>query len=607
MLKKRILAGIVSILMLCCICTFPAAADTAQTVTVVYTNDIHGYYKQILSSSGTASTVGFELLAQYAQQADLLLDAGDTLHGQSFATVSGGASIAALMQSLQYDAMTPGNHDWSYGNAALKTLGQTYDLPMLAANVVTQDGSLLLQDAIIKQVGTLKIGVFGVSDPALYRSTAPQNMEGITFTDDIAAANHTAAALRDAGCDVVLCLTHHTDPGAFAAQLSGVDALVTGHEHQIYDFTVSGADGRPIYIAQSGYYFANIGRLTLQVENGQVTVFGEVISASQAQAEYAPDAQTAALIADLEAQQQPILSQPIGQNRETLPYSWEEIRTAERPLGRFVTGAYLYQTGADVAAENAGGIRAALPGGQVCYQDLIGISPYGNYIVVKQLTGAQLLKVLETSIEIGIQCDTIYTLQKQAVENGEDPYAYSWPDNSGSYLQFGGLSVVYDPSAPAGQRVLSVSVGGDPLDPEKNYSFATNNYVASSDNYPEIANAPTLYEYGTCEQALKLFVQAGPQVMDPIIQTPCLTAQTTPPTQPDTTGQTQTTTAAETVPSTVTPDTDGGQTPHTPDTGSLPVAASAAIPLTLCAGAALLACRRRHLANDRRTNTCNRR
>lgn len=111
MLKKRILAGIVSILMLCCICAFPAAADTAQTVTVVYTNDIHGYYKQILSSSGTASTVGFELLAQYAQQADLLLDAGDTLHGQSFATVSGGASIAALMQSLQYDAMTPGNHD----------------------------------------------------------------------------------------------------------------------------------------------------------------------------------------------------------------------------------------------------------------------------------------------------------------------------------------------------------------------------------------------------------------------------------------------------------------------------------------------------------------
>lgn len=52
--------------MLCCICAFPAAADTAQTVTVVYTNDIHGYYKQILSSSGTASTVGFELLAQYA-------------------------------------------------------------------------------------------------------------------------------------------------------------------------------------------------------------------------------------------------------------------------------------------------------------------------------------------------------------------------------------------------------------------------------------------------------------------------------------------------------------------------------------------------------------
>ena len=53
-----------------------------------------------------------------------------------------------------------------------------------------------------------------------------------------------------------------------------------------------------------------------------------------------------------------------------------------------VTASYLAQTGADVAIENAGGIRGGIDEGDILYQNIISISPYGNYIVVKEVTGA---------------------------------------------------------------------------------------------------------------------------------------------------------------------------------------------------------------------------
>lgn len=105
----------------------PAAID--GSVAVMHTNDIHGSYKYSYNESKGTGTVGFDGLAVlYSAQSsapDLLLDAGDTFHGQSFATMSEGKSIAELMDTFYadgYDATTPGNHDWSYGADKLRTM-----------------------------------------------------------------------------------------------------------------------------------------------------------------------------------------------------------------------------------------------------------------------------------------------------------------------------------------------------------------------------------------------------------------------------------------------------------------------------------------------------
>lgn len=120
-------------------------------VTVMHTNDIHGSYKYSYNASKGTGTVGFDGLAVlYSAQSnapDFLLDAGDTFHGQSFATMSEGKSIAELMNSFYadgYDATTPGNHDWSYGADKLRTMTgystTTSPFAMLCANATSANG-----------------------------------------------------------------------------------------------------------------------------------------------------------------------------------------------------------------------------------------------------------------------------------------------------------------------------------------------------------------------------------------------------------------------------------------------------------------------------------
>ena len=177
-------------------------ADETPTgkVTVLHTNDIHGYYK--LDTRNRA--IGFPILQTIKESVDpdLVLDAGDTFHGQSFATLAEGMSIATLMEMLGCDATTPGNHDWSYGAAKLKEIDSLASLSgfnVLAANVVgARTGAPYFSEPYIVKdvevelsddtVETVQVGVLGVIDQGFYTSTAAANVADVRFTDPVAAA-----------------------------------------------------------------------------------------------------------------------------------------------------------------------------------------------------------------------------------------------------------------------------------------------------------------------------------------------------------------------------------------------------------------------------------
>ena len=556
-------------------------------VTVMHTNDIHGSYKYSYNASKGTGTVGFDGLAvlHSAQDAtpDLLLDAGDTFHGQSFATMSEGKSIAELMNTFYadgYDATTPGNHDWSYGADKLRTMTgySTTSSPfvMLCANATSANG--VWSSSFTKPLDRtweddedhstfdyqIKVGIVGAMDDSLGSSLRADLVAGTSFSSAANAINAEAKRLREVeGCNVVVCIAHTLNAKTFAAQLDGVDALIAGHEHINLDENVTGADGKPVRVVEAGSAFAEVGLLSIPYEydtKGTETTDDDEITVPAADSVEklytAKDVNDLLADPDKGSDYQNLLNEvrntkvkPLDDDFEAASnevlgasaadyfygedasgtHGWEMVRTTDfRPsktgdttkaqtIGHVICGSYLDLTGADLAIENAGGIRGGIAAGNVTAGNVIAISPYGNTVETWTMTGADFLTALEHSLQISDDCNKSYELQQAYVAAGhteqEAQDKYKWRDDSGSVLSFGGINVTIDWTQSEGKRIVSATLtkDGTALDPAKTYTVATNNYIiTNTTDFPTFANATKHTEWGTCEAALRALIgQSG--------------------------------------------------------------------------------------------------
>ncbi len=493
----------------------PSAANITE-LTIVHTNDTHGRY------AASDSVVGFAKLKTLinAKEADLILDAGDTWHGQAFATVEQGESTAEVLKAVGYTAMTPGNHDFNYGKTQMKTLESIAETPLLSCNVIdnatgepyfTPSMTMTTNDGI-------KVGVVGVTSPNIYSDTAPSNVEGLTFAEPTPYLQAEVDRLRDEeGCTVIVVLAHMGDSSVLnwtsdrlVSETNGVDVVIDGHTHDVENKVAAWADGSgQAIVVQTGCYFANVGVLTLSYDTEAQKVVNlstqneELISAADA-ALVEEDTAVGATISAIEEREADTLEQvvgtsPVDVNAEDTDLLWGNVRIGQQPIGNVITDAYLAATGADIAFENAGGIRSGLAAGDITYGDIIAIAPFGNYVVTKQVTGQTILDMLETNFTTGFA-------NKVAYDTIAAGGSADFPENSGSYLQWGGINVTYDPDAAEGSRVVSVTVDGEALDPAANYTVATNNFVAVSDDYPVLAAADEINQYSACDEILIRYI-----------------------------------------------------------------------------------------------------
>lgn len=580
-LTAALLAGALTGAPVCSVAAVPPQAIDGA-VTVMHTNDIHGSYKYSYNASKGTGTIGFDGLAVlYSAQSnapDFLLDAGDTFHGQSFATMSEGKSIAELMNTFYangYDATTPGNHDWSYGADKLRTMAgngaTSTPFAMLCANATSSNG--VWSSSITKTLNRtwkddedsstfnykIKVGVIGAMDESLGSSLRADLVEGTSFSGAANAINAEAKRLReDEGCNVIICIAHALNAKTFAAQLNGVDALVAGHEHINLDENVTGADGKPVRVVEAGSAFAEVGLLSIPYEydtKGTETTNDDIVTVSagnSAETLYAakdvddlladPDkgAFYQSQLDEVRNKIKPLDDAFESESNKVLgtsatdyfygedaagTHGWEMVRTTDlRPskagdtakaqtIGHVICGSYLNLTGADLAIENAGGIRGGIAAGDVTASNVIAISPYGNTVETWTMTGADFLAALEHSLQISDDCNDSYELQKAYVAAGhteqEAQDKYKWRDDSGSVLSFGGINVTIDWTQSEGKRIVSAMLtkDGSTLDPAKTYTVATNNYIiTNTTDFPTFANATKHTEWGTCEAALRALI-----------------------------------------------------------------------------------------------------
>jgi len=448
-------------------------ADGSVNLTIVHTNDTHS---RVLSSS---SEIGFAKIASKVKEIRssnenvLVLDAGDTFHGQTISTLVKGESVAEVMNIIKYDAMVPGNHDFNYGQERLLELNQITNFPIVAANITKADGSAFLSPYIIKEFKGVKVGIFGLATPETTYKTNPNNVKGLTFEDPTAAAERMVQEL-EGKADIIIALAHlgldessEYTSKLVAEKVEGIDLIIDGHSHTVLP---EGLKVGNTLIVQTGEYDKNFGIVELVCENGKVTTAKASLIAREAAEQLPEDAEVLQAIEGIKAEQNEITSAVIGRTEIELDGVREHVRTGETNLGNLITEAILKATGADAVITNGGGIRASIDVGDITKGEVITVLPFGNYVVVKKIKGADIVAALEHGVS-------------------------QYPAANGGFPHVAGIRFAFDPAAAAGSRITKAEIGGKALDPNAEYLLATNDFMAvGGDNYTMFAPGPVITE-----------------------------------------------------------------------------------------------------------------
>lgn len=471
------------------------AKGTSQEVhiTILHTNDMHSRIKagdDAGKSMGMAE-IAAAVKAERAKNPNvLLMDAGDTLHGMPVINISHGENMVRLLNLTGYDCMAPGNHDYNYGAEQLENLSKQLNFPILSANTVDKrTGKLIFPAYKTMVVDGVKIAVFGLTTPETAYKTSPENVRNIEFLDPIACAQTMVKQLR-ADHDVLIAVTHlgidlqsAVTSDKLAAAVPGIDVIIDGHSHTELP---QGLKVGKTLIAQTGCYDHNLGVVHLTVRNHQlVQAQAQLYSAAEVN-KIVPEADPAVsqAIQQIEQDNQPVFAEVVVHNDgEALSDERQVLRCQETALGNLLTDAFRYETQSDVAIMNSGGIRSGIPAGDVTRGDVMAILPFGDTVRKVEVTGNVLRQVLEHSVS-------------------------AYPAPAGSFLQVSGVDFTFDPSQKPGQRLTSVNVGGQALDPLGKYTVTINDFLAAGgDGYTMLQDAREIGEYGTCEELFMAYLQ----------------------------------------------------------------------------------------------------
>ena len=493
-MKRKILALALVLVLLLAGCGSAAPAETPapaesaapaensaylgldNDIVILYTNDVHCGVDDNLGYAGLA-TVKNALEAQGKHV--VLVDNGDAVQGDTIGTLSNGEYIIDIMNEAGYDVATPGNHEFDYGMDQFLALTEKANFPYVSANFVDADGNTVLDPYVIKDVAGVKIAFVGISTPKTITTSTPKYfqddngnyiygfMQDETGEKLYAAVQSAVDAARAEGAQIVIAMAHlgiEEDCSPWTSSevivnTSGIDAVLDGHSHSMLACEkVKNKDGQEVILSSTETKLAYIGCLTIR-DDGSMT--STLIS----------DNGMKDFVAGIQEEFEELVNTVVASTAVDLvikdPASGERIvRVTETNLGDLCADAYRAMSGADVAIVNGGGVRADIPAGDITYGQIIAVHPFGNEMCVVECTGQEILDALE------LGCSKL-------------------PAESGGFLQVSGMTYTIDlnvessvkldengmfVSVEGDRRVKDVTVGGEPLDPEKTYTLASHNY-----------------------------------------------------------------------------------------------------------------------------------
>lgn len=530
---KKILSVILTVLML--VSVLPAAFAAEKETVILYTNDVHC----AIEDYPVIAACKAELAAQGKNV--VLVDAGDAIQGEVIGALTEGQAVVDIMNTVGYDYAVPGNHEFDYGMDVFLDLAQNEaDYDYISSNFFDLSTlSPVLKPYAIEDFGDIQIAFVGISTPETVTKSTPESFKDangnfiygfpvfpveMTNEDLYENVQDSVDNAVENGADIVVAVGHtgilETTDGwkstDIIANTSGIDYYIDAHSHEtIESATYKNENDEGVILTSTGTKFSYFGALTI---SGDTADF-ELINPDNVDVEAMSDEAKAAydtVKAKVDGYNEDIsyLYEVIGTSEVDLctydsDMSWA-VRKRETNAGDFVADAYRAVTGADVAVANGGGVRMEISEGDVTRKMLMDLNPFGNDMCVLEVTGQQLVDVLEHG-------------------------ARNCPESLGGFFQVSGVTfeihtylespVISDQldnfigiDETMERRVQNVCVGGEPVDLEKTYTLAGSRYVLmqGGDGLTMLEGATVVQQEGLpCDN--EMLIEYFTEILDGVI------------------------------------------------------------------------------------------
>lgn len=445
-------------------------------------NDLHGQLDTITkvgtSNAGTAEYLAAALKQEEATNPNtLLVHAGDMIGGSPLiSALFQDEPTIEVLEAIGFDAGTLGNHEFDEGIDELNRMinggdhpngNVGYDgmnFPVVAANAYdTRSGDLITEPYTVAEIGGQKVGIIGVVTQETPDMIVRKGNESLKITDEVEAINKYTAELKKQDVEAIVVLAHNPaaqtgytdafDASEIAEKVNDeVDVIFAAHNHVKVNRVVDNK-----LIVQAYSYGSAFSDVDLEIDPFTGDIFqktAEIVTVFQNQ--YTPDPVVSAIMQKYAAKVEPIKAEVVGKSLTALEkgYPTTAREFGDLNLGNLLADGMKYVMDTEIALMNGGGVRAPIDAGDVTFGELFAVQPFGNTLVKMNLSGEDLL----------------YIMNDQITAKGLDYHIAGFT-----------YTYTYDDTAKTGKIVDMFLPDGSKVDPNKEYSVVVNNYMAGKE------------------------------------------------------------------------------------------------------------------------------
>jgi 2',3'-cyclic-nucleotide 2'-phosphodiesterase/3'-nucleotidase len=436
----------------------------------------------------------------------ILLDNGDNLQGQpsvyyyNFIDTVSPHINAVAFNSMEYDAITVGNHDIEAGHSVYDRLVREYNFPLLAANAVDlSTGNPYFKPFTIIEKKGIRVAVFGLVTPSIPQWLPPELYSGMEFRNMLETSKKYMPLIKKEKPDLIVGLFHSGWDGrndendgasrydkdgvaAIAHNVPGFDVILCGHNHNVVNTTIVNSEGDSVLILEGGSRAQKIARVDIRLvrnSSGKVrpVAKGSIVDVR----DYSPDPEFMNSFKGYDADVKEYVSKVIAHSEANM--SSRDSYFGSSPFVDMVHSIQLEITGADISFSAPLSFDVSIPAGPVTVGDMFKLYRFENMLYTMWMTGAEINKYLEYSYSDWLNTmkgpgDNLLKFQmtkdgKILIRNGE-----AWLKNQPyNFDSAAGIDYIVDVSKPEGKRVTIKSFSdGTPFEMNKRYNVAVNSY-----------------------------------------------------------------------------------------------------------------------------------